>query len=128
MGKVVDRAIEATAAVDQIVAAHSLEVFGGSRRIVAAVENVVKIRAANAVDAGETIGAGRVVACGNSGGTATGIEGGIPAIAVERHVDAGRGVQIGNSRRTITGDLIVAAASLEFVEQAGSVGRDGAAG
>src|SRR5207249_4487855 len=128
VGKIVNRAVEAAAAVDQVVTAHSLEVFGGPRRIIAAMEYVVKIRAANTRDTGEGVGAGRCVAYCGSGSAAIRIECRIPAIAIEYHGHARRGVQIGNPRRAVTGDLIVTAAPLELVEKAEGVGCYRAAG
>src|SRR6476620_2847187 len=51
----VDGAVETAAAVNQIVAAQSLEILGRARRIVAAGERVVEERAANAINAGKGV-------------------------------------------------------------------------
>ena len=129
MGKIVDRAVEAAAAVDQIVAAHAFEVFRRPRRVVAAMEHVVEIRATDAVDAGEMIGAGRGIA-GRDARRAAG--GARPAVGrvgvVEGDGDAGRGMQIRNPGRAIAGDDVVAAAAFKLVEGAGYIGGHGAAG
>src|ERR1700712_3054358 len=94
--QLINRAIEAAAAVDPIVAAHAFEVFGGPGRVVAAVEKVVEIRTADAVDTDEAILADRGVADRDTGSTRRCEDRGVPAVGIERDDDAGGGMKIGN--------------------------------